>query len=208
MSPIKPHPMSIRICHWLNVIAIFLMVTSGWRIYNASPIFSVVFPKSITIGGWLGGAILWHFAAMWLFAVSLLCYVVINLQSGRFSRQFLPIRPRQLLADLKDALQLKLQHADLSEYNAVQKLAYITVVVAMLLAFLSGLAIWDATQFDALNVIMGGFDNARVVHFFAMVIIVGFVLVHVMMVALVPATLRSMGFALPKRARAIFARQE
>ena len=57
----------MRITHWINALAILIMIGSGWQIYNASPLFdSLVFPKSITLGGWLAGALLWHFAAMWV----------------------------------------------------------------------------------------------------------------------------------------------
>lgn len=192
------HPRYIRVCHWLNAFAVFLMVTSGWRIYNASPIFDFLFPKAITIGGWLGGGILWHFAAMWLLAFNALVYLGLNIYSGRLKRKFFPITPRQLWVDLNDALHLKLQHQDLSQYNAVQKMAYVSVMVAIPLAILSGLAIWDSTQFPTLRTLFGGFDNARVVHFFVMVFIVMFVAIHLMMVALVPATLKSMGFSVTR----------
>jgi thiosulfate reductase cytochrome b subunit len=64
------HPAWLRVTHWINVVAVFLMVMSGWKIYNASPIFDFVFPKEITLGGWLGGALLWHFFAMWILALN------------------------------------------------------------------------------------------------------------------------------------------
>lgn len=198
MPAIALHPLTIRICHWLNAIAVFLMVTSGWRIYNASPIFNFTFPKAMTIGGWLGGGILWHFAAMWLFGINALIYIGVNLYSGRLRHKFFPIRPQQLWADINDALHLKLQHTDLSHYNAVQKCAYLSVMVAIAIAIGSGLVIWNSSQFPLLRELMGGFDNARIVHFFAMVFMVGFVLIHLVMVALVPVTLKSMGFSCPR----------
>src|SRR5690348_2371227 len=57
------HPGWVRVCHWINALAILVMIGSGWQIYNASPLFSFMFPGAITIGGWLAGALLWHFAA-------------------------------------------------------------------------------------------------------------------------------------------------
>jgi len=181
-------PAWVRLAHWLNVLAVLILVASGWRIYNASPIFDFKFPKELTLGGWLGGALLWHFAAMWLLGVNGLLYLTGNLASGRLVRRFWPLRPRDVLADFVAALRGKLGHDDLSHYNAVQKLAYLGAIALLVLVVLSGLAVWKSVQFPLLRELMGGFDNARVVHFFAMSGIVAFVVVHVVMVALVPKT--------------------
>ncbi len=181
-------PAWVRIAHWLNVLAVLVLVTSGWRIYNASPIFDFKFPKDLTLGGWLGGALLWHFAAMWLLAVNGLLYLTGNIASGRLWRRFWPLRPREVVADFIAALRGKLGHDDLAHYNAVQKLAYLGAIALLILVVLSGLAVWKSVQLPLLRELMGGFDNARVVHFFAMSGIVAFVVVHVVMVALVPKT--------------------
>jgi len=186
------HPLFVRVCHWVNALAVLLMVSSGWRIYNASPIFDFYFPKALTIGGWLGGALLWHFAAMWLLVVNGLIYLLLNIISGRMYSKFLPIRPGQLFADFRDALLLKLDHSDLLHYNAVQKTAYLGAMLFIVVVILSGLAIWKSVQFPLLRELMGGYDNARIVHFIAMSLIVAFVVVHLVMVALVPATLKTM----------------
>jgi thiosulfate reductase cytochrome b subunit len=182
-------PAWVRVTHWLNVLAVLMLVTSGWRIYNASPIFAFRFPKDITLGGWLGGALLWHFAAMWLLAVNGLVYLVLNIASGRLRRRFWPLSLRQIGADLAAALQGRLAHDDLRQYNAVQKAAYLGAIALLVLVVLSGLAVWKSVQLPLLRELMGGFDNARVVHFFAMAGLVLFTLVHVIMVAVVPRTL-------------------
>ncbi len=183
------HPVWLRANHWINLIAVVIMVLSGWRIYNASPIFAFSFPKQITLGGWLGGALLWHFAAMWLLFFNGLMYLLLNIVTGRFKVRFFPLRVRDLTNDLFAALKGKLAHDTLSEYNAVQKLAYLFVIVDIVLLVLSGLVVWKSVQFPVLRELMGGYDNARVVHFFAMVALLAFSAVHVMMVALVPKTL-------------------
>jgi len=181
-------PAWVRLTHWLNVLAVLILVASGWRIYNASPIFDFKFPKDLTLGGWLGGALLWHFAAMWLLGVNGLIYLAGNLASGRLLRRYWPLRPQDVLTDFVAALRGKLGHDDLSHYNAVQKLAYLGAIALLVLVVLSGLAVWKSVQFPLLRELMGGFDNARVVHFFSMSGIVAFVVVHVVMVALVPKT--------------------
>jgi len=179
----------VRLAHWLNVIAFALLVLSGWRIYNAAPIFPFKFPRELTLGGWLGGALLWHFAAMWLLAVNGIAYLSLNIVSGRLRRRFFPLTPRQLAGDFVAALRGKLAHDDLQHYNAVQKLAYLGAIALLVLVVLSGLAVWKSVQLPLLRELMGGFDNARVVHFLAMAGLVFFAVVHVVMVALVPRTL-------------------
>ncbi len=194
-APLRPpliQPGWVRIMHWLNALAVLVLVASGWRIYNASPIFGFRFPSGFTLGGWLGGALLWHFAAMWLLVVNGLAYLACNLASGRLARRFFPLSPRMVLADLLAALRGALSHDDLSHYNAVQKAAYLGAWVLVLLVVLSGLAVWKSVQLPLLRELMGGFDNARVVHFLAMSGLVLFTLVHLAMVALVPKTLRLM----------------
>src|SRR5450830_1622798 len=186
------HPLWLRVTHWINALSVVIMIASGWRIYNASPIFPFVFPKEWTLGGWLGGALQWHFAAMWLLAIYCLAYLAINLLSGRARRKFFPLRPAEVVHDFLQALKGKLQHASLEHYNAVQKLAYLSVILDLVLIVLSGLAIWKSVQLPWLRDVMGGYDNARIVHFFAMSFLVLFIVVHVAMVALVPRTLLAM----------------
>lgn len=186
------HPVWVRVTHWINVVAMIVMIGSGWEIYNASPLFPFVFPRGITLGGWLAGALLWHFAAMWLLAVNGLVYIVLGVLTGRFRRKLVPIRPADVLSDARAALTGKLNHDDLSVYNAVQKLLYLGVILAGIVIVLSGLAIWKPVQLQELTALFGGYDAARYVHFFAMATIVGFLIVHVIMALVVPKSLRAM----------------
>jgi thiosulfate reductase cytochrome b subunit len=186
------HPLWVRITHWINAVAVVVMIGSGWEVYNASPLFGFEFPRSITIGGWLAGALRWHFAAMWLLAVNGLVYVLLGLLTGRFRRRLLPVRPGEVLADTRLALRGRLVHDDLTVYNAIQKLAYIGVIVASVVIVLSGLAIWKPVTLWRLTELFGGYEAARYVHFFAMAAIVGFFVVHVVMAFVVPKALRAM----------------
>src|SRR6185295_1590194 len=183
------HPIWVRVTHWVNALAMLVMIGSGWQIYNASPLFPFVFPGGITLGGWLAGALLWHFAAMWLLAVNGLIYAVLGIVTGRFRRKFIPIRPGEVLADARAAFTGKLSYDDLSVYNAVQRLFYVGVIVAGIVVVLSGLAIWKPVQLQQLTAAFGGYDTARYVHFFAMAAIVGFLVVHVIMSVIVPSSL-------------------
>src|SRR5215471_6728757 len=169
----------VRTMHWINAIAMILMIMSGWQIYNASPLFDFKFSHSITLGGWLGGALLWHFAAMWLLMVNGLLYLIMGFATGRFRKKLLPITPAGVITDVKAALTFKLAHDDLSKYNYVQKLLYAGIIVVGILIVLSGLSIWKPVQLSWLVALFGGYDWARYVHFFCMSAIVLFLIVHV-----------------------------
>lgn len=188
--PIQPG--WVRLWHWVNALAVLVMALSGWRIYNASPIYDFSIPDSITLGGWLAGAVQWHFAAMWVLGLNLAIYLAIGLASRRLRQRFWPLSPESVATDLLAALRGHLSHADPRRYNAVQKLAYLAVLADLLLLIASGLVVWKPVQFPLLRTLMGDFDNARVVHFWAMAFLVAFVAVHLAMVALAPRTLKTM----------------
>jgi thiosulfate reductase cytochrome b subunit len=186
-------PAWVRTMHWINAVAIILMIMSGWQIYNASPLFnSLRFSHAITLGGWLGGALLWHFAAMWLLAVNGLVYLIMGFATGRFKRKLLPITPGGVISDTKAALTGKLSHDDLTKYNQVQKLLYAGIIVVGVVIVLSGLSIWKPVQLQWLTALFGGYDAARYVHFICMSAIVAFLVVHVLLALLVPKSLRAM----------------
>jgi len=185
-------PAWVRTAHWINAVAMILMIMSGWQIYNASPLFAFKFAKSITLGDWLGGALLWHFAAMWLLMVNGLVYLVLGLATGRFRKKLLPITPGGVISDAKAALTGRLSHDDLTRYNYVQKLLYAGIIVVGIVIVLSGLSIWKPVQLQWLTAVFGGYDVARYVHFICMAAIVAFLIVHVALAILVPKSLRAM----------------
>jgi thiosulfate reductase cytochrome b subunit len=186
-------PAWVRTMHWINAVAIILMIMSGWQIYNASPLFdSLRFSHAITLGGWLAGALLWHFAAMWLLMVNGVAYLIVGFATGRFKRKLLPITPGGVISDAKAALTGKLSHDDLTRYNQVQKLLYAGIIIVGVLIVLSGLSIWKPVQLQYLTALFGGYDAARYVHFICMSAIVAFLVVHVALAVLVPKSLRAM----------------
>ena len=200
-SPVLPdtmaapliHPLWVRVTHWVNALAMLMMIGSGWQIYDASPLFRFIyFPSHLALGGWLAGALLWHFAAMWLLVVNGIVYVALGIATGRFRRKLLPIRPREVMSDLAAALRGRLAHDDLAIYNAVQRLLYLGVILAGIVIVLSGLSIWKPVQLKWLTALFGGYNSARYVHFFAMASIVGFLSVHVVLSLIVPKSLRAM----------------
>src|ERR1700730_11692010 len=159
------HPRWVRITHWINVLAMFVMITSGWRIYNASPLFRFAFPPAITIGDGLdglSGALLWHFAAMWLLVVNGVVYLTCGIVSGRFRRKLLPIRPAEVVRDVRAALIGRLSHDDLSSYNAVQRLLYAGVIAAGIVVVLSGISIWKPVQVEELTALFRGYEPPRI----------------------------------------------
>src|SRR6201990_986018 len=152
-------PAWVRIVHWINAVAMILMIMSGWQIYNASPLFGFSFSPSITLGGWLGGALLWHFAAMWLLMVNGLVYLTLGFATRRFCKKLLPITPSGVISDTKAALTGKLSHDDLTRYNYVQKMLYAGIIVVGIVIVLSGLSIWKPVQFQWLTALFGGYGT-------------------------------------------------
>ena len=185
------HPLVVRVTHWLGAAAMVCMIMSGWMIYNASPLFGFSFPRWATLGGWLGGAIAWHLACMWLLIANAVVYLGYGLASRHLARSFLPLTPALVWRDLRLALRLKLGHTQ-GAYNAVQRLAYVVVLLLGVLAVASGLALWKPVQLQTLGALLGGYEVARRLHFTAMAGICGFLLLHLALVALVPRTLPAM----------------
>jgi thiosulfate reductase cytochrome b subunit len=186
------HPAWLRLTHWLNAAAVLVLVTSGWRIYDATAFLGFAIPSGVTLGGWLAGALAWHFAAMWLLFFNGIAYLLLNLCTGRLRRRFFPVTPRAVWRDLAAALRGKLAHDDTRHYNSVQRAAYLFVMADSVVLVLSGLVLWKSVQFPLLRELLGGYEGARRVHFFAMAGLCAFITVHLAMVALVPRTLLAM----------------
>src|SRR5271166_3267035 len=133
------HPLPIRIMHWTNAVAMFIMIGSGWKIYNDEVIFGWLhFPDVVTIGRWAQHGLQWHFFGMWIVVLNGLAYVTYGFATGRFRRMLLPIRWKDLIATISDALHLRLSHEDPTQYNTVQKLLYVGVLCVGVLIVLSG----------------------------------------------------------------------
>jgi thiosulfate reductase cytochrome b subunit len=204
---VQLHPLSRRVMHWINAAAIIVMIGSGWRIYDSNPFpelpIHIGFPLNWTLGGYFpideaannddgtATALLWHFAAMWVLVVNFIAYVTVGFLSGHFRRDFLPLSAAAFTRDLFAALRGRLSHR-LGEYNVVQKVFYWGVLAAILVTILSGLSIWKPVQLQWLTALFGGYQSARVVHFFGMAAIVAFLVVHLALTALVPKTLVAM----------------
>jgi thiosulfate reductase cytochrome b subunit len=201
----KLHPLPLRIMHWTNAVVIVIMIGSGWRIYNDEPLFGFLFfsetfslggdpIKSLQLHGNAGyaGAEQWHFFGMWFLVLNGLAYLTYCTLTGRFKRMLWPIRPREMLMTLRDALHFHLSHDDLTVYNAVQKLLYVGIIIVVFIEVLAGLAIWKPVQFSNLAMLFYSFQGARYVHFFGMVAIVLFLIIHVALALLVPNSLIAM----------------
>jgi thiosulfate reductase cytochrome b subunit len=179
--------------HWLNAGAMIVMIGSGWGIYNDDVIIGGLhFPAFMRLGGWAAESLLWHFAGMWLLAINGLFYLAYGLVTGRFRERLLPIRISEVLQTVRDTLHFRIAHDDITQYNSVQKLLYVVVILAGVLQVVTGLAIWKPVQFAQLVSIFGGFQGARLVHFLGMAVIVGFMVVHVALAVLVPSTIKAM----------------
>ncbi len=187
------HPLPLRIIHWINAIAIFIMIGSGWKIYNDDVIFGFLhFPDAIVIGKWAQHGLQWHFFGMWIFVLNGLAYLTYGIVTGRFRRKLFPITIREILVTVGDALRFRLSHDDLTHYNPVQKILYLGVMLVGITIVISGLALWKPVQFSELAALFGSFQTIRLVHFLCMSAIVAFILVHVSLALLVPQSLVAM----------------
>jgi thiosulfate reductase cytochrome b subunit len=192
-KPRRLHPLPLRIMHWVNALAMFIMIGSGWKIYEDEVLFGWLhFPDWMTIGGEAQGALQWHFLGMWILTFNGLAYIAYGLATGRFRRMLFPINPRALFADIRDALRFRLHHDDLTRYNMVQRVLYVGIILVGIVQVLSGLAIWKPVQFSELAALFGSFQTARLIHFLCMAGIVAFLLVHIALALLVPRTLVGM----------------
>ena len=197
----------VRITHWVNVVALTIMVGSGLRIFNAYPRFAprggsfccypfegMAFPEWMTFGGWLAGARNWHFAMMWVLVVNGLVYLGWVYLHGEW-RDLVPRR-----GDLRDVWQmirfytkLRHDHPRQGKHNALQKLSYFAIPLIAAAAVISGVAIWKPVTLGWLTDLLGGYVWARYWHFLAMVALVAFTVGHVFMVfAVDPHSMRAM----------------
>lgn len=200
------HPLWLRLMHWANALAVVLMILSGWRIYDATNFLHLSTPvltdhglvwasgiaAKYTLGGWLGGALQWHFMAMWILVVNAVLYVLVSLVTRRFVPQFFPLSVPAIFKDLKAALTGHLSHADIRHYNAVQKAAYLFAMADIVVLIVSGCALWKSVQFAWARTLTFGYEPARYIHFTAMALLCAFIVVHVVMALLVPKTIRAM----------------
>jgi thiosulfate reductase cytochrome b subunit len=204
-APRRLHPLPLRLMHWVNAIAMLVMITSGWGIYNDSVIIGGLhFGQFFRLGDWAAESLLWHFAGMWFLAINGLCYLIYGIATGRFREKLLPIKPADVIQTVRETLRFQIAHEDITHYNAVQKLLYIVVIIAGVAQVVTGLAIWKPIQFQGLVALLGGFQSVRLLHFLGMAVIVGFLAVHVALALLVPRTLWAMiagGPRLEKRVR-------
>jgi thiosulfate reductase cytochrome b subunit len=187
------HPLPLRIMHWINAVAIFIMIGSGWRIYNDDVLFRwLQFPDFLVIGKWAQYGLQWHFFGMWIFVLNGFAYVAYGILTGRFRQKLFPISIREVLVTLGDALRLRLSHEDLTAYNAVQKTLYLGVILVGMFIVITGLCLWKPVQFSEVADLFDSFQTIRLIHFLCMSAIVAFVAVHVTLALLVPRSLVAM----------------
>jgi thiosulfate reductase cytochrome b subunit len=187
------HPWPVRTMHWINAVVMLVMITSGWGIYDDDVIIrGFSFGSFWRLGDWAAWSLNWHFAGMWFLVINGLIYLIYGFASGRFRKKLLPIRLTEVEQTVIDTLKFKIAHEDITVYNAVQKLLYVIVILVGIFQVITGLAIWKPVQFSGLVSLLGGFQTARVLHFAGMVVIVGFLIVHVTLALLVPKTFWAM----------------
>jgi Ni/Fe-hydrogenase b-type cytochrome subunit len=187
------HPLPIRITHWVNAISLFVMVASGLRIFRAFPSFGpkipekvlLDIPKAVTLGGWLGGALQWHFTFMWFFAASGVLYVAYQIISGHYRTMlFTPRDIPGVWSMARHYFFFGPKPPATGQYNPLQKLAYTSTIGLGILALLTGIVLYKPAQFSWLAFLFGGFHLTRIWHFAAMCGFLAFIPGHLIMVVL------------------------
>ena len=185
------HPLVVRVTHWVNAVALVCMVMSGWQIYDASPLLPFVFPPWATLGGWLAGGIAWHFAAMWLLIVNSLVYVIYGIVGRHFRRSFFPLTARSVLGGYPLGADLPAPpHAGRLQRGAEAALRGRAAVRSARRPVRRRDV--EPVQLWWLTAALGSYPSVRWIHFVAMTGIVGFVVIHLALVAVVPRTLPTM----------------
>jgi len=204
---VKRHHGIVRATHWLNAVLLLGMIGSGLQIYGAyahfgprgasyplpNPWDGEGFPQWARLGGWLAAGLNWHFALAWPFVLTGVLYVGFLVLTGEWRSLLFRFR------DLGPAWQmqryylgLRTDHPPQGKHNALQKLAYTSIVLLGALATASGFAIYKPVQLAWLTGLFGGYELARYWHFVFVWVFVAFTLVHVALVLLVdPASLRA-----------------
>ena len=187
------HPWVVRFAHWVNAAAVLVLVGTGLQIFRAFPSFGpkipqknlIDVPRLITLGGWLGGALQWHFTFMWIFVASGLMYVIYQIATGHWRQVLFTAR------DIKGVWPMARYYFFFgpkpvvdAAYNPLQKLAYTSTVFFGVLSTLTGLVLYQPAQFWWLAWLMGGFHYARIWHFLSMCGFLAFIPGHLIMVLL------------------------
>jgi Ni/Fe-hydrogenase b-type cytochrome subunit len=187
------HPFLVRLCHWVNAVALLVLIGSGLQIFRAFPSFGskipqhdlLHWPKSLALGGWLGGALQWHFTFMWIYIASGLIYIGYQLSSGNYRQVF--FRPRDVPGVwpiVRHYFFFGPKPPMKEAYNPLQKHAYTSAIALGALSVLTGFAIWKPVQFSWLAWLMGGFQWARLWHFLVMWGMIAFLFGHLVMVVI------------------------
>lgn len=184
-------PRWVRATHWIHVASFFTLLASGWQIYAADPFWLPPLPEWARLGGSLPGALQWHFAAMWVFVANGLVAVTTLVASGRLRRLYLSLSWAIFRGDLKRFVRNPFDHGD-GGRNAIQKLAYLGVLVVLALEVASGLSMWKPVQFQALSSLLGGYEMTRRIHFTGMALLACFVAGHVALALASPRLLLPM----------------
>ena len=187
------HPWAVRFCHWLNTISLFVMAGSGLQIFRAFPSFGpkvpqhdlLNVPKSLALGGWLGGALQWHMTFAWIYVATGVFYVAYQIFSGNYRQ---PLIARKDLPGVWPMIRhyffFGRKPAQTEVYNPLQKMAYTSAIVLGLLSILTGIVLYNPVQFSLLASLMGGFHLARLWHLCVLCAMLLFVMGHLIMVIL------------------------
>jgi thiosulfate reductase cytochrome b subunit len=192
--PIYEHPWAVRFSHWANAFALTVLAMSGLQIFTAFPSFGPkipqenlinAVPQALALGGWLGGALQWHFTFMWIFAAAGVLYVLTQVTSGHYRTVLFTSQDvRGVWPMARHYFFFGPRPPSAGQYNPLQKLAYTSTLAFGAVSLLTGLVMYKPVQLSLLGLLFGGYHGARLVHFVAMCGLLAFIPGHLIMVAL------------------------
>ncbi len=177
------HPLPFRITHWVNLIAMIVLILTGIEIH---------YP---VVGGLMGVARGVHIFCGFVLVINclariILAFVVKSSPMGGTREtvtdfwNWLPQKynRHQLIPWIKYYLFLKKDHPLSAKLGVPQKLSYLLIGVAILFMGYTGFALWDVTYdipfFAGFTTLVGGLMKVRIIHYFMMYFFICFTMIH------------------------------
>ncbi len=188
----------LRICHIVHAFSAIMLMSSGWAIYNADPLYDFLFPKHISLGLYLTEALRWHFLLAWILLLTSVIYSVSRLVLNLGGPSIRHFSLMSILDTLYNAMRFSLFYRR-GEYNPLQRLMYTGIFILSLMLVFSGVALWKPVQFNLLIDMFFGYEVVRHIHFWLMIVLFCFLIVHVCMILIHPSTLMNMIFGATRK---------
>lgn len=187
MRIIEKHSLWLRVCHWINVPSLALMVWSGILIYWANDVYPGFFPlwfyRWFKLDHRLAEGMAVHFSVGWIVVLNGIIYLGFFLGTKHWKEVF-PNRHsiRTLGPTILHELGIRKERPLAGKFNAAQQFAYSSIIGVIAIETLTGFILYKPVQLSWLTSLFGGYEFARIIHFAGMIFICLFTFIHVLQV--------------------------